>query len=116
MPGASTVKVPNSVWNLAGPSFPQASNLRAVSADSSAGDEFFHMGLEDQVRDFGEQIFAFGQGQANLLRSDPDNPSRESSNLNCFNFAPSLSWPRILTTGVDPSTPPESDRDFPLPR
>jgi hypothetical protein len=79
--------VSNSVWSLrvrparGRRSFRQSLQTRAQVA-------FFHPGLEDQTREFGAQVFAFGQSQADLLRSEPDNPSLDPANLDGFHLDP----------------------------
>jgi hypothetical protein len=79
---------PKQSLDFAGSAVSQASELRAVPADASAGGEFLHLGLQDQARELGQQTFAFRQSQADLLCCEPDHPSLNPADLNGFHLTP----------------------------
>jgi hypothetical protein len=47
---------PKQRLDFAGPLITQTPELQAVSANTSAGDKFLHLGLKDQATKFGEQV------------------------------------------------------------
>ena len=76
---------------LAGPLITETPKLQAVSANTSAGDKFLHLGLKDQTTKFAEQVLPFRQRHAHLICCKPRDPPIEPANLDRLHLSPAVS-------------------------
>jgi hypothetical protein len=82
---------PKQSLNFAGPLITETPKLQAVSANTSAGDEFLYLGPKDRATKFAEQVLPFRQRQAHLLCRKPHDPPLEPANLDRLHFSPAVS-------------------------
>jgi hypothetical protein len=95
---------------LAGLLITETPKLQAVSANTSAGDKFLHLGLKDQTTKFAEQVLPFHQRHAHLICCKPRDPPIEPANLDRARFFGSnpspLARKAVLGRDQPPPRPP----------
>jgi hypothetical protein len=78
---------------LASPLITETPKLQAVSANTSAGDKFLHLGLKDQTTKFAEQVLPFRQRRAHLICCKPET-RRSSLPTSMVSTSPQPFWSR----------------------